>query len=122
MPREKFSCDCDVVHGDVVKRVSREMLKEDMYQDMAAFFKLFGDETRMRIIWALDKHEMCVCDLSALLGMTKSAISHQLASLRREHVVRHRRDGKNVYYSLDDEHVQEVIETGYEHVRHSRRR
>ena len=118
MARQKYSCDCDIVHEDVVKKVAKSMLSADAYIDIAAFFKVFGDETRTRIIWALDKHEMCVCDLASLLDMTKSAISHQLALLRHEHIVRFRRDGKNVYYSLDDKHVQKVFETALEHIRH----
>ena len=77
-----------------------------------------GDETRVRILWALDIHSVCVCDLSNILGMTKSAISHQLAALKRVGLVRSEKKGKTVYYSLDDEHVQEVFETALRHIRH----
>jgi len=119
MSRSVYTCNGTVIHHDVVDKIKKEMLPKTEYTNLAAFFKVFGDETRIRILWALDQHEMCVCDLSSVLGMTKSAVSHQLGSLRKEHLVRFRRDGKTVYYSPDDEHVREIFETGLEHVRHS---
>ncbi|HAQ39728.1 MAG TPA: transcriptional regulator [Clostridiales bacterium] len=88
----------------------------DLY-DVSDFFKVLGDSTRSKIIWALDEHEMCVCDLAVLLGMTKSAISHQLRALREANLVVNRRDGKNVFYSLADDHVKQIYEKGLEHIR-----
>ncbi len=85
-------------------------------EKMAAFYKIFGDPTRVRILCALDKSELCVCDLSALLEMNVSAVSHQLKLLRESDLVKTRRDGKEVYYSLSDEHVQKIIECGMEHI------
>lgn len=82
------------------------------------FFKVLGDKTRTGIVCALDGNELCVCDLAALLGMTKSAISHQLAYLKNAKLVKFRREGKNVFYSLDDDHVQSVVEMAVEHLNH----
>lgn len=116
MPKNEFSCDCTVVHEDVVKAVREEMLPDRIYERSAAFFKIFGDTTRIRIIAAIDCREMCVCDIANLLGMTKSAVSHQLALLRGADVVKCRRDGKTVYYSLSDDHVRGILESGMEHI------
>jgi ArsR family transcriptional regulator len=116
MEKERYFCDCRVVHGDAGERTKSEMLSEDAFTDLSEFFKVFSDSTRIKIIWALDRNELCVCDISALLGMTVSAVSHQLSILRQTRLVRTRRDGKNVYYSLDDGHVRQIIESGYEHI------
>jgi DNA-binding transcriptional ArsR family regulator len=109
-------CDCDVIHSEVVERVSGYMPGEEKLYDLADFFKIFGDSTRIKILWALDREEMCVCDLAVLLNMTKSAISHQLKTLRQEKLVKYRRDGKSVFYSLQDEHVKDILEIGLEHI------
>jgi ArsR family transcriptional regulator len=109
-------CDCDVIHADVVEKVSHSMPDEEKLYDLADFFKVFGDSTRIKILWALDREEMCVCDLAVLLNMTKSAISHQLKSLRQEKLVKYRREGKNAFYSLLDEHVKNLLEIGLEHI------
>lgn len=109
-------CECEIIHEDAVNAVSSRLLPEDAYMSLATLFKLFGDSTRVRILHALEQHELCVCDLAALLGMTKSAISHQLKSLRLARLVKYRRDGQNVYYSLADEHVKKIIDLGYEHI------
>ncbi len=113
-PVEK--CDCDVIHQDVVDRVSRAMPKEEDLYDLAELFKVFGDTTRIKLLWALDKEEMCVCDLAILLNMTQSAVSHQLRVLKQARLVKFRRDGKNVYYSLDDDHVKLMFEQGLLHI------
>ncbi len=110
-------CDCDVIHSDVVDAVKKKMPDENELYDLSDFFKVLGDSTRAKIIWALDESEMCVCDLAMLLGMTKSAISHQLSSLRQANLVRNRREGKNVFYSLVDDHVKQIFEMGLEHIR-----
>lgn len=117
MEKRILCCDCDVIHSDVVERVEKLMPAEDELYDLADFFKVLGDSTRTRIMCALDENEMCVCDLAALLKMTKSAISHQLSSLKQAKLVKARRDGKNIYYSLSDHHVKQVFECGLEHIR-----
>jgi DNA-binding transcriptional ArsR family regulator len=109
-------CECTVIHEDVVARVRNSMPEEDVLLDLADLFKVFSDSTRVKILCALQHSEMCVCDIAYLLGMTESAISHQLRSLRQTRLVKHRRDGKIVYYSLDDEHVGNVFEQGLLHV------
>ncbi|KLE15710.1 metalloregulator ArsR/SmtB family transcription factor [Clostridium sp. C8] len=113
-PIEK--CNCDVIHEDVVTRVKDKMPKEETLYDLAEFFKVFGDSTRIRILWALDEAEMCVCDIAVLLNMTQSAISHQLRVLKQANLVKNRRDGKIVYYSLDDEHIKVIFDQGLTHV------
>ncbi|MBP3283961.1 MAG: helix-turn-helix transcriptional regulator [Clostridia bacterium] len=117
MEKNALCCECDLIHADVVERVQKNMPAEDELYDLADFFKVLGDSTRTRIMWALDESEMCVCDLAALLHMTKSAISHQLSALKQADLVKSRRDGKNVYYSLADDHVRQLFERGLEHIR-----
>ena len=109
-------CDCEIIHNDVVKAVRETLPKDEVICDLADFFKIFGDTTRVKILYALDKNELCVCDISALLEMTVSAVSHQLKILRDSNLVKTRREGKIVYYSLADEHVKEIIECGMEHI------
>lgn len=109
-------CDCDVIHADIVETARNTMPEDEKLYDLADFFKIFGDSTRIKILWALDQHEMCVCDLAVLLNMTKSAISHQLKTLRQEKLVKYRREGKNAFYSLQDEHVRNILEVGLEHI------
>jgi ArsR family transcriptional regulator len=110
------SCDCNVIHEDIVRAVKKKLPREELLLDLADLFKVFGDSTRVKIIGALIHSEMCVCDIAALLGMTKSAISHQLRELRQSKLVKHRREGKVVYYSLDDEHVETLFNQGLTHV------
>lgn len=109
-------CDCDVIHADKVDSVRANMPEEEKLYDLADFYKMFSDSTRIKILWALDHEEMCVCDLAVLLNMTKSAISHQLKTLRQEKLVKYRRDGKITFYSLQDEHVKNILEVGMEHI------
>lgn len=117
MGRNDPTCDCDVIHTEVVDSVRTKMPDENELYDLSDFFKVLGDSTRAKIISALDAGEMCVCDLAALLGMTKSAISHQLGLLRRNNLVKNRREGRVVYYSLSDEHIRQIYEMGIEHIR-----
>ena len=117
MSREDYVCDCDIIHSDVVNSVRRNMPQDSELYDLSDFFKVLGDSTRAKIMWALDEHELCVCDLAALLNMTKSAISHQLRALRDANLVINRRDGKNIYYALADDHVRQIFEMGLEHIR-----
>jgi DNA-binding transcriptional ArsR family regulator len=109
-------CDCDVIHEDLVKEVRGKMQTKDQYLQLAALFKMFGDGTRVQILHALEQSELCVCDLAALLGMTKSAISHQLKALRLANLVAFRREAQIVYYSLADDHVKEIVHKGLEHL------
>lgn len=109
-------CDCNVIHEDVVERVQAKMPPEESLYDLAELFKVFGDSTRTKILWALDEAEMCVCDLAYLLNMTQSAVSHQLRVLKRAKLVKNRREGKIVFYSLEDEHVRQIFELGLIHI------
>lgn len=109
-------CDCDVIHDDIVNLVKSKMPPEESLYDLAELFKVFGDSTRIKILWALDASEMCVCDIAVLLNMTQSAISHQLRVLKQAKLVRSRKDGKIVYYSLDDEHVRQIFDQGLIHI------
>ena len=108
--------ECEVLHEETVQNVKKQMLDEDILFDVSDFFKMLGDSTRAKIMWALDKHEMCVCDLAALLGMTKSAISHQLRLLKQSKLVKFRREGKIIFYSLDDDHIAQIVKKGSEHI------
>ncbi len=110
-------CDCEVIHEETVNDVRKKMSAAEEYQGISSLFKLFGDYTRIRILHALQLHEMCVCDLAALLGLTKSAISHQLKELRLSNLVKFRREGQVVYYSLADEHVKKIMDMGMAHIR-----
>lgn len=118
MAKNEFVCDCNIIHQDVVDEITSVMLKDDLFYKIADFFKILGDTTRTKILFALDKKEMCVCDIANVLNMSKSSISHQLGTLRRSGIVRCRKDGKEVYYMLDDDHVKKVIEVAIEHIEH----
>lgn len=108
--------DCEAVNIDIVEKVKPKMPETNLLYDLSDFFKVMGDGTRIQILWALDASEMCVGDLSVLLNMTKSAVSHQLKVLRTAKLVKSQKVGKNVYYSLDDQHVRVVLEKALEHV------
>lgn len=112
-------CDCNVIHEDVVTRVKRQMPAEEPIYEVADLFKVFGDSTRARIICALSIAELCVCDLSALLDLSQSAVSHQLRTLKQARIVKNRRSGKAVYYSLDDEHIKALFSVAFDHVMES---
>lgn len=115
--RELDRCDCNTIHEDVVADAQTKMLANNEVQALANLFKVFGDPTRVKIIQALVDNEMCVCDIAVLLCMTKSSISHQLRVLRQAHLVKFRKEGKVVYYSLDDGHIEQLLKQGLEHVR-----
>lgn len=117
---ELLKCDCAVIHEDIIGAVRLKMPEEGELFDLAELFKVFGDSTRIRILWALTEAEMCVCDIAALLGMTSSAISHQLRVLKQARLVRHRKEGKIVYYSLDDEHIRHIFDQGLTHINEQR--
>ena len=109
-------CDCDVIHEGVVAAVKERMPEEETLYDLAELFKIFGDSTRIKILWALEEAEMCVCDIAYLLNLTQSAVSHQLRILKQSNLVKSRREGKIVYYSLSDEHVKQIFEQGLSHI------
>ncbi len=109
-------CDCEVIHEEIVIRVRAKMPQEETLYDLAELFKIFGDSTRIKILWALDESEMCVCDLAVLLNMTQSAISHQLRVLKQVDLVKNRKEGKIVFYSLIDEHVKQIFDQGLIHI------
>ena len=109
-------CEANVIHQDVVAKVRENMQDEDPIYEVAELFKVFGDSTRARIICALTVSELCVCDLSCLLNMSQSAISHQLRALKNARLVSSRREGKTVFYALADDHVKTIIDQGLEHV------
>lgn len=110
-------CDCEHVHSDVVEYVENVLPDEDVLYEIAELFKVFGDSTRTRIISALFEKELCVCDIADLLHMTKSAVSHQLRTLRQTKIVKSRRSGKEIYYSLDDEHIKKIYQMALEHLK-----
>ena len=107
---------CTVKHEDIIEKVKEKMPDEETLFDIAELFKVFGDSTRMKIICCLFESEMCVCDLSAILGISQSAVSHQLRTLKNARLVKFRREGKVVYYSLDDEHIMRIFNEGLNHV------
>ena len=109
-------CEEFCTHGDVLKRVQELLPDVEELYDLAELFKVFGDTTRIRILFGLFESEMCVCDIAALLGMTQSAISHQLRALKNAKLVTSRREGKTVFYSLADDHVKTIIDQGLEHI------
>ncbi len=109
-------CDVVEVHRDLLEKVNAGMPEETELYDLAELFKVFGDSTRIRILFVLFEAEVCVCDLAAILNMTQSAISHQLKILKQSRLVKSRRDGKSIFYSLDDEHVRAIINQGREHI------
>ena len=110
-------CDYIHVHEDIVKNVQEHMPQEEELRDLADFFKVFGDTTRIRILYTLFQSEMCVCDLAQPLDMTQSAISHQLRVLKQMKLVANRREGKTVFYSLADSHIKTIMNQGMEHIR-----
>lgn len=115
---KKESCSCPIIHEEVVAYVKEKLPQEEILFDLAELFKIFGDSTRIKIICALFTSEMCVCDIAALLEMNQSAISHQLRILKQARLVKYRREGKIVFYSLDDEHVQQIFDCGLAHINH----
>ena len=114
--KNNLSCDCDVIHEESVQQALNAMIEESNVSKLADFFKVFGDKTRIKILQALSSGELCVCDIAVVLNMTKSAVSHQLRFLREVNLIKARRDGKNVFYSLADSHVKTILSQGLEHI------
>ncbi len=119
MPKNEFVCDCCAVNQALVAQAQAQMPDEETLRRTAEFYKLLGDPTRCKLICALLQQELCVCDLANVLSMTKSSISHQLSKMRQFGVVKCRRDGKSVYYSLDDDHVEELLRITLQHIAHT---
>ena len=115
--RDLPCCEESQVHLDAVERVRKLLPQDETLYDLAELFKVFGDSTRIRILFVLFESEMCVCDIAQLLNMTQSAISHQLRILKQSQLVKSRRDGKSVFYSLADDHVYRIINQGFEHIK-----
>lgn len=113
---EEMTCKCSIIHEDRIKQVKNEMLNEDEIIDLSELFKVFGDSTRMKIILALKEAELCVCDIASMISSSVSAVSHQLRILKQAKLVKYKKVGKEVYYTLDDHHVYEIIEKGCEHI------
>ncbi|MCX7710474.1 MAG: metalloregulator ArsR/SmtB family transcription factor [Clostridia bacterium] len=109
-------CNCNIIHEDIVREAKQNMPAEENLFELAELFKVFGDTTRVKILYALFSSEMCVCDIAALLGMTQSAISHQLRILKQSRLVKYRKDGKIVYYALNDDHIKQIFDQGLSHV------
>lgn len=118
MSRNEFTCDCNAVHHHLVEATLAHMPDGQTIQKLSDFYKILGDPTRCKLICALQQQELCVCDLANILSMTKSSISHQLSKMRTSGVVKCRRDGKEVYYSLDDDHVSQIFSITLAHIDH----
>lgn len=120
MKQKEYVCDCVAVHQEAVEKTKKELPEGALLEEMASFFKIIGDQTRCRILAALQLGELCVCDLANVLGMSKSAVSHQLAKLRQVGAVKCRRQGKEVFYSPDDEHIAALFALTMTHIRHKK--
>ena len=112
---EEYCCDCFEVHSDVVAEVEAHLQDDSILEKVADTFKVFGDKTRIKILYVLHTNELCVCDIAELLGMNQQAISHQLKVLKQAKLIKNRRDGKQIFYSLDDSHVRTILSMGMEH-------
>lgn len=120
MAKNEFICDCNMVHEEMVNDTLSKMPENDILDNLAYFFKIMGDITRCKLLFALLQNEMCVCDLANVLSMTKSSISHQLSKMKDVGLVKCRKSGKSVYYSLDDSHISEIFEVGLKHINHKK--
>jgi ArsR family transcriptional regulator, lead/cadmium/zinc/bismuth-responsive transcriptional repressor len=116
MPVKNPGCKTHFVHRDTVNKVEKSIPEEEKLYELADFFKMFGDASRLKILLTLSISEMCVCDLSELLNISQSAVSHQLKTLRQANLVKFRKEGKTVFYSLKDQHVKQIIDIGIEHI------
>ncbi|MEG0843954.1 MAG: metalloregulator ArsR/SmtB family transcription factor [Romboutsia sp.] len=122
MKKEISTCSCPEIHEEVIESTRKVMPDEEMLYDLAELFKVFGDTTRVKILYALFANEMCVCDIAGLLDMTHSAISHQLRVLKQARLVKFRKEGKVVYYSLDDSHISHIFDCGLQHIEETYKR
>ena len=122
MPKNEYMCDCNMVHKEMVQDTLSKMPENETLNNLADLFKIMGDTTRCKLLFALLQNEMCVCDLANVLSMTKSSISHQLSKMKEVGLVKCRKEGKTVYYSLDDCHISEIFEVGLKHINHKNER
>ncbi|MBQ1977914.1 MAG: winged helix-turn-helix transcriptional regulator [Ruminococcus sp.] len=118
MTANLYHCDCNAINTELVEEIASSMPEQSIFASVADFFKIMGNDTRCKILYSLSVREMCVCDLANILSMTKSSVSHQLSKMREAGVVKCRRDGKEVYYSLDDEHISSVFAISLAHINH----
>ncbi len=116
MDQDLDRCGVNCIHDDAVNEVRQALFSEDVAVSLAELFKALGDPTRVKILFSLLTRELCVCDLAAVIGASESAVSHQLRLLRTQKLVKFRREGKILYYSLDDDHIERLFEQGLEHV------
>lgn len=119
MGKIEQGCDCDLIHSELVLEAKKKMLGEDILLSVADFYKVLSDSTRIKIVNLLDESELCVCDIAYILNMTKSAVSHQLKNLKDMKLVKSRRHGREIFYSLKDAHVKQVFEISIEHIMES---
>lgn len=115
--KDNFKCDCNIIHEDAVKNARNNLPEDDDLNLMADFFKVFSNNTRIKILYSLLKQELCVCDIANILNMKQSAISHQLRTLKQSRLVKYRREGRTIYYSLDDSHISKILTQGYNHIK-----
>lgn len=116
MGKKEVICDCDIIHLELVNKAKKNILEEDKLLLIADFYKALSDSTRIKIVNLLSTNELCVCDIAVILNMTKSAVSHQLKNLREMNLIKSRKQGKEVWYSLADDHVLEVFKVSLEHI------
>lgn len=114
---KEIKCDCPPIHTEIIEKVKKQMEPDEILYDVAELFKVFGDTTRIKIIYALLKEKMCVCDIAHLINMTHSSVSHQLRILKQARLVKQEKAGKVVYYTLDDEHIGEIMSIGLNHIK-----
>lgn len=119
MIKKEDICDCNVIHEESVNETIKNMIDDDMLFEIGDFFKILGDSTRVKILFAIDNNRLCVCDIANVLKMSKSAISHQLKLLKEYKIVKSEKIGKEVFYELDDEHVKSVFEIAISHIKHN---
>lgn len=117
MGKSEMTCDCNVIHEDVVKMYKKGFSKSRLLIELSDFFKILSDNTRISILTIIDQNEVCVCDIASILDMTKSAVSHQLRVLKDANLVKSRKSGKENFYSFSDEHVKDILEIAIEHIR-----
>ena len=116
MNKEEDTCQVKIINKEKVSKVKKQLMKEDTFLEISETFKTLGDKTRVKILHALSKEELCVCDISAVVEMSMSLVSHQLRILRDKKLVKYRKQGKSIYYSLDDHHIEQLLKMAYEHV------
>lgn len=115
---DKYNCPKEIINYDLIDKIRKDLPDDMELLKLEYFFKMFSDDTRMRILYALSYGELCVCDIAVFIGITQSGVSHQLSALKKNGLVKSRRQGRNIYYSLDDDHVLEIIKQGMEHISH----